>query len=700
MGREVGLDKPNGRLPRVAFYLRRSAEEVVDNYSIETQERVCREKADRVFGVANYRVVGIFTDPGRSGRLGLGRPGMPDRKYRRGLTELIEQIDQDGIDAVVVYKLDRLARRLRLLLDLLDDHFVPHGADLYSAGEEVDIVSAQGRFTVQLLGVVAEWYSAQAAERTRDGIRNRRAQGFQVGTPCYGWRLQTRGEADGGRRTLVRKAEEGRWLLHMRDRLLSGWGSHRMANELNRLGVPSRRGKPWTTSGVYRVLLNPTHAGLMVVDGDLRPGNFAAERYWERETYDQLRAEISRHRRVPAQTQTATQYLLSEVLTCQGCGRRTYGIVREIEGGRLVRYYWCRTRPSLPGCHRAMIRAEVLESTIIEELRGIALGDEMQRLAEDAIEDLLDADDEVLQDRCQRLKREHTKLEDQFNRWADQLTSGKITQNQFDCFNVELSGRLEACQAGLEEAQRAAEQRSARKARLEKVRESLRDFGSIWGSLDEAQRRHLVGLLIERATLEWRGHESVLRMKPFYLPEREVTVRCKSRSSLEPASKMGTLTPRQLSILHLLDQGLTTREIAQRLGLESAVIRTYLSMMHKGTGIADRQALIESARPLIQRQLHFLPVSGRAVARPSGAAKEPNALVKQVLTMRAHTHTTLRAIAQQLGCKLVNLHVALRKWYARLGVDGIDGLTAEAQRRGWICAGSTGGDDGDTSAES
>ncbi len=36
------------RLPRVAIYLRRSEEETGRNFSIETQERACRERADRL----------------------------------------------------------------------------------------------------------------------------------------------------------------------------------------------------------------------------------------------------------------------------------------------------------------------------------------------------------------------------------------------------------------------------------------------------------------------------------------------------------------------------------------------------------------------------------------------------------------------------------------------------------------------------
>jgi DNA invertase Pin-like site-specific DNA recombinase len=46
-----------------------------------------------------------------------------------------------------------------------------------------------------------------------------------------------------------------------RRKLLDGWGSYRIAKELNESGTPAADGGPWTTTSVDKVLENPTYTG-------------------------------------------------------------------------------------------------------------------------------------------------------------------------------------------------------------------------------------------------------------------------------------------------------------------------------------------------------------------------------------------------------------------------------------------------------
>jgi len=83
-------------------------------------------------------------------------------------------------DTLVVFKVDRLARSLRGLLDVCDRVAVA-GASLRSLTEPIDTGSPVGRAFVQLLGVFAELERALIRERCDAGRREAVARGVVMG---------------------------------------------------------------------------------------------------------------------------------------------------------------------------------------------------------------------------------------------------------------------------------------------------------------------------------------------------------------------------------------------------------------------------------------------------------------------------------------------------------------------------------------
>ena len=55
---------------RAILYLRVSTEEQVDNFSLETQEEICRKEAEK----RGFEIVEIFKEEGRSAKNIIGRP--------------------------------------------------------------------------------------------------------------------------------------------------------------------------------------------------------------------------------------------------------------------------------------------------------------------------------------------------------------------------------------------------------------------------------------------------------------------------------------------------------------------------------------------------------------------------------------------------------------------------------------------------
>lgn len=87
----------------------------------------------------------------------------------------------DG-DRVTVWKLDRLGRSLRSIIDTLDS-FRDVGVEFCSITESIDTTSAHGRAMWQMIGVFAELERETIRERTREGIEAARRRGRKFGRP-------------------------------------------------------------------------------------------------------------------------------------------------------------------------------------------------------------------------------------------------------------------------------------------------------------------------------------------------------------------------------------------------------------------------------------------------------------------------------------------------------------------------------------
>lgn len=83
-------------------------------------------------------------------------------------------------DTLIVTRLDRLARSVRDLLEIVD-RIAAKGAALKVLAMGLDTGGATGRLMLQVLGAVAEFERALMLERQREGIRKAQAAGKYKG---------------------------------------------------------------------------------------------------------------------------------------------------------------------------------------------------------------------------------------------------------------------------------------------------------------------------------------------------------------------------------------------------------------------------------------------------------------------------------------------------------------------------------------
>lgn len=144
-------------IKRVVSYLRISTANQIDNTSIETQ----REKIDLYCRLNNFEVIDEFIDEAISGKYEHNR-----KDYKRMINFIMN--NKNKIDAIIVYKSDRIHRSLKNLMLMLDD-LNSKDISFISITEQFDTSTAQGMLFLQMLGSFAEFERKIIAERTKSG---------------------------------------------------------------------------------------------------------------------------------------------------------------------------------------------------------------------------------------------------------------------------------------------------------------------------------------------------------------------------------------------------------------------------------------------------------------------------------------------------------------------------------------------------
>lgn len=99
---------------------------------------------------------------------------------RKGLKEMLEYA-RSG-DCIVIFKLDRLGRNLKELLNLVSS-FEKKGIELFVISQNIDTKTTTGRMLFNILGTVAEFERDLIRERVQAGLKSARARGRVGGRP-------------------------------------------------------------------------------------------------------------------------------------------------------------------------------------------------------------------------------------------------------------------------------------------------------------------------------------------------------------------------------------------------------------------------------------------------------------------------------------------------------------------------------------
>ncbi len=104
------------------------------------------------------------------------------QRDRPELKAALEYMRANEDDTLVVWKLDRLARSLRQLIDTIEE-LEKKGIGFKSLTENIDTTTSGGRLVFHIFGALAEFERILIKERTMAGLKAAKAMGKKGGRP-------------------------------------------------------------------------------------------------------------------------------------------------------------------------------------------------------------------------------------------------------------------------------------------------------------------------------------------------------------------------------------------------------------------------------------------------------------------------------------------------------------------------------------
>lgn len=329
-----------------AVYCRVSSEAQQERQTIETQVEFARKYCD----LNNIEITEIYRDDGVTGTLPL--------QERPAGAQLLADAQAGHFQLVLIFKLDRLGRSTRVILNAVHD-LDNLGAKVKSMTEPFDTSDASGRFLLTVLAGVADLERSNILQRMDMGATRAAREGKWLGGIVpYGYIKGDDGFLAVNNEPIpgfdMSEPDVVRTVFDMC--VNDGATSIQIADHLNALGIPpawvahnlggKRRNRTrgtWGSSRILRILKSTTYMGI--------------HEYGKRSTKDTItrpvppivdveiwqRAQtVIKNNQIDAIRNAKHKYLLKSIVKCESCGATYRGnpAGRKSTGG----YYSCGGR--------------------------------------------------------------------------------------------------------------------------------------------------------------------------------------------------------------------------------------------------------------------------------------------------------------------------------------------------------------------
>ena len=310
--------------------------------SIEGQLRECKEYAAH----NEITIIRTYIDRAFSAKT----------DNRPQFQQMIHDSNTHLFDTVLVWKLDRFSRNrydsayYKRILKNNKVHIISVTEPISSTPEGIMLES--------LLEGMAEYYSAELAEKVARGLKENALKAkFNGGPVPLGYRIDENQhyQIDPVMAPIVQEAFR---------RYADGEGMKALCEELNRRGIRTGRGRPFTKCSFQNMLKNRRYLGEYRYKDIIAEGAIPA--IIDPVTFARVQKRSKENKIVSARTRVNDPFILTPKVFCGKCGAIVAGDSGTSHTGVTHYYYKCgnRKRRSSPHCDLKAVRKEWLEQMV------------------------------------------------------------------------------------------------------------------------------------------------------------------------------------------------------------------------------------------------------------------------------------------------------------------------------------------------
>jgi len=440
-----------------------------------------------------WNLYDLYIDDGYSGK-NLNRPGM---------SKLIDDVKEHKIDAVIVIKLDRLSRRQKDVLYLLEDVFEPNKVGFKSVSEPFDTTTPFGKAAIGMMAVFAQLERETIVERVKEGKKEAAKQGRFMGGPIalgYNFNRDTR-------KLEINELEAETVRFIFSEYLTSGKGYQYIADELNERCIPTPgTATEWIRGTVRAILRNAFYAGLVEHKNSMHKGQHPAiiseENFYSAQKIKSIRTTYN---------PDAESGLLTGIIYCGECGARMRmkKVWKNPRKPMLpkVGYYTCYSQD---GCAKSMIRdvnckcgykrAPEIDRAVVEHLYEYR---QNPKLLKEAMDTLLDTNmnKHITKAKAQATKDLNT-IKNKLEKWYDAFEKNIISADDLVDRIKDLREQrvfLENKILGYDETLNL---NISKAVTVKEISHILKNFDVIWENATNEEHRQLLLSFVKSVTID------------------------------------------------------------------------------------------------------------------------------------------------------------------------------------------------------
>ena len=341
------------------IYARYSSDKQTEQ-SIEGQLRICNDYAQR----NDIVIVDTYIDRAMTGT----------NDNRTAFQKMLKDSNKRAWDIVLVYKLDRFSRN-KYEMAMHKKTLRDNGIKVVSAMENIPD-TPEGIILESLLEGMAEYYSAELAQKVSRGLNESRQKGlFTGGNVSYGYRVE--------KKKVYIHEERAEIVKYIFEEYAKGAIAKDIINELTSRGV-LHNGKPFRYSTFYKMLTNEKYIGIYRYKDEVFTNTYP--QIVPNSIFELVQSRLMENKQ--GKNSVKIEYLLRKKMKCGYCNHLIIGESGTSKSGKTKAYYKCGTKKAGNPCQKTQMRKDEIENLVIKTTLKVFNNNETLSYIADKIVDL------------------------------------------------------------------------------------------------------------------------------------------------------------------------------------------------------------------------------------------------------------------------------------------------------------------------